>query len=179
MGDEDVAALRLENKRLREALSDLIDEADSLDNLLKNERATCEADYDAPNEVIAKARAALGGESPEELRAAEKQRSRDADAQALESGAKSPEALRRENSHFRHLAHEPIQWDKMEPMTRTRIRGRGTVDWPDHELHGAKVDLISKAPDNKLVLRVQEAQGSYERGARILLPTERFKRDPA
>jgi hypothetical protein len=45
-------------------------------------------------------------------RAAEKQRSRDEDARALASGAKSRKQLRLENSHFRLIAHEPIQWDK-------------------------------------------------------------------
>ena len=44
-------------------------------------------------------------------RAAEKQRSRDEDARALASGEKTREQLRLENSHFRELAHEPIQWD--------------------------------------------------------------------
>lgn len=46
-------------------------------------------------------------------RAAEKQRSRDADAAALKSGEKTREQLREENSHFRNIAHQPIQWDKM------------------------------------------------------------------
>jgi len=45
-------------------------------------------------------------------RAAEKQRSRDDDARALASGAKSRDQLRLENSHFREFAHEPIQWEK-------------------------------------------------------------------
>ncbi len=47
-------------------------------------------------------------------RAAEKQSSREADARALATGAKSRDDLRRENSHFRELAHEPIQWDKTQ-----------------------------------------------------------------
>jgi hypothetical protein len=47
-------------------------------------------------------------------RAAEKQRSRDADARAVVTGSKSRDALHRENSHFRELAHEPIQWDKTQ-----------------------------------------------------------------
>jgi hypothetical protein len=46
-------------------------------------------------------------------RAAEKQRSRDADARAVATGEKTREQLRLENSHFREIAHEPIQWDKM------------------------------------------------------------------
>lgn len=46
-------------------------------------------------------------------RAAEKQRSRDADARAVETGEKTREQLRVENSHFHEIAHEPIQWDKM------------------------------------------------------------------
>lgn len=45
-------------------------------------------------------------------RAAEKQRSREADARALATGTKTREDLRRENSHFRAFAHDPIQWDK-------------------------------------------------------------------
>jgi hypothetical protein len=47
-----------------------------------------------------------------QVRASEKQRSRDADARALATGVKTREDLRRENSPFRALAHEPIQWDK-------------------------------------------------------------------
>lgn len=46
-------------------------------------------------------------------RAAEKQRSRDADAQALASGTKTAEQLRIENSHFRDIAKEPIDWSKV------------------------------------------------------------------
>lgn len=45
-------------------------------------------------------------------RASEKQASRDEDARRLETGETLRSDLRRENSHFRHLAHEPIQWDK-------------------------------------------------------------------
>ena len=48
---------------------------------------------------------------PEE-RAAEKQASRDKDAADLASGAKTREQLREKNSHFRDVAHDPIQWDK-------------------------------------------------------------------
>jgi hypothetical protein len=44
-------------------------------------------------------------------RAAQKQQSRKADALALASGAKTREDLRRENSHFREIAHDSIQWD--------------------------------------------------------------------
>lgn len=47
-------------------------------------------------------------------RAAEKQRSRDEDAAAIASGAKTQAQLREENSHFRHLAHDPINWDKTQ-----------------------------------------------------------------
>jgi hypothetical protein len=47
-----------------------------------------------------------------EERAAEKQRSRDEDARALATGAKSRDDLRRENHHLRAIAHDPIQWDK-------------------------------------------------------------------
>lgn len=47
-------------------------------------------------------------------RAAEKQRSRDADVRAVARGEKSREQLRLENSHFREIAHEPIQWDQMQ-----------------------------------------------------------------
>ena len=50
-------------------------------------------------------------------RAAEKQRERDADARALAAGVKTREQLRLENSHFRDIAHEPIQWDKMRRRT--------------------------------------------------------------
>lgn len=46
-------------------------------------------------------------------RAAEKQRSRDTDTAALRSGEKTRAQLRDENSHFRDIAHQPIQWDKM------------------------------------------------------------------
>jgi hypothetical protein len=46
-------------------------------------------------------------------RAAQKQRARDADERAIASGEKTREQLRLENSHFREVAHEPIQWDKM------------------------------------------------------------------
>lgn len=46
-------------------------------------------------------------------RAAEKQRSRDEDVRAVASGSKTLEELRLENSHFREIAHEPIQWDQM------------------------------------------------------------------
>lgn len=48
-------------------------------------------------------------------RAKQKQQSRDEDAEALASGKKTAEQLRLENSHFRHVAHEPIQWDKCKP----------------------------------------------------------------
>jgi hypothetical protein len=48
-----------------------------------------------------------------EDRAAEKQRSRDEDARAVAAGEKTREQLRVENSHFRDIAHEPIQWDEM------------------------------------------------------------------
>ncbi len=47
-------------------------------------------------------------------RAAEKQRSRDEDERAVTSGVKSPEDLRRENSHFREIAHKPILWNKTQ-----------------------------------------------------------------
>lgn len=47
-------------------------------------------------------------------RAAEKQRSRDADERAVASGAKSREDLRRENSHFREIARKPILWNKTQ-----------------------------------------------------------------
>jgi hypothetical protein len=46
-------------------------------------------------------------------RAAEKQRSRDDDTRALDAGEISREQLRLENSAFREIAHEPIQWDKL------------------------------------------------------------------
>lgn len=48
-------------------------------------------------------------------RAAQKQRSREQDAEDLASGRKTREQLRLENSHFRELAHEPILWDETEP----------------------------------------------------------------
>jgi hypothetical protein len=51
--------------------------------------------------------------SPAE-RAAEKQRSRDADERAVASGVKSREDLRLENSHFREIAHKPILWNKTQ-----------------------------------------------------------------
>jgi hypothetical protein len=41
-----------------------------------------------------------------------KQRTREADAHALATGAKSQDELRDENSHFREIAREPIQWHK-------------------------------------------------------------------
>jgi hypothetical protein len=47
-------------------------------------------------------------------RAAEKQRSRDADERAVASGVKSRDDLRRENSHFREIAHKPILWHKTQ-----------------------------------------------------------------
>ena len=46
------------------------------------------------------------------VRAAKKQRSRDEDQRALTTGVKTREDLRLENSHFRELAHDAIQWDK-------------------------------------------------------------------
>lgn len=53
------------------------------------------------------------GEAEPAERAAEKQRSRDADAAALAAGEKTREQLREENSHFRDIAREPILWDEM------------------------------------------------------------------
>jgi hypothetical protein len=49
-------------------------------------------------------------------RAADKQRSRDADEHALATGEKTPAQLRLENSHFRVIAHEPIQWHKTKRL---------------------------------------------------------------
>ncbi|HET8932796.1 MAG TPA: hypothetical protein VFN67_05115 [Polyangiales bacterium] len=46
-------------------------------------------------------------------RAAQKQRLRDADQRAVACGEVTREQLRLENSYFREIAHEPIQWDKM------------------------------------------------------------------
>jgi hypothetical protein len=46
-----------------------------------------------------------------EERQAEKQRARDQDAADLASGRKTREQLREENSLFRRIAHQPIQWD--------------------------------------------------------------------
>lgn len=47
-------------------------------------------------------------------REAQKQASRDADAQALADGSKTREQLREENSHFRDVAHDPIDWDRTQ-----------------------------------------------------------------
>jgi len=50
-------------------------------------------------------------------RVAAKERSRAEDAAALASGQKTRERLRAENSHFRRIAHEPIQWDKTKRLS--------------------------------------------------------------
>jgi len=50
-------------------------------------------------------------------RAAFKERSRAEDAKALATGRKTPAQLRDENSPFRRIAHEPIQWDKNKRLS--------------------------------------------------------------
>lgn len=49
---------------------------------------------------------------PWEHRALQKHLSRLQDHHDLESGTKTPEQLRLDNSHFREVAHEPIEWEK-------------------------------------------------------------------
>jgi hypothetical protein len=50
-------------------------------------------------------------------------------------------------------------------MARTRVRGRGTIDRPGHELHGAKVDVLQNAPGGDVIVGVRETRGSYDVGA--------------
>jgi hypothetical protein len=67
-------------------------------------------------------------------RAAEKQRSREADAHALASGVKSQDELRNENSPFLEIAHEPIQWQRLaSSRSESCARVAGAAPPPVHE----------------------------------------------
>jgi hypothetical protein len=55
---------------------------------------------------------------------------------------------------------------------------RGTVDHPEHPLHGAKVDIVNTAPDRDFIVRLREPHGRYIIGALAKLRADRFNREP-
>lgn len=64
-------------------------------------------------------------------------------------------------------------------MARTRIRGRGTIDWPERpDLDGVKVFLIGQAPDGRLIVVTRSPLGDTI-GTAVRVPRERVRIDPS
>lgn len=63
-------------------------------------------------------------------------------------------------------------------MKRMRVRGRATVVKPGHELDGAKVDLLNRAPGGDWIVRVRDGHGSYKYGALARVKESELRIDP-
>jgi hypothetical protein len=61
--------------------------------------------------------------------------------------------------------------------TRTRIRGKGTVQWPGNELDGAKVFIIGTAHDGQLIVRTR-TPGADTIGKLARIPPDRVAIEP-
>lgn len=81
----------------------------------KLKRALDEALKRPQNRHVLEELAKRGDADPSWLkRQAEKEAARQQDEEDLRSGKITREQLRERNSHFRDVAHEPLDWDKIE-----------------------------------------------------------------
>lgn len=61
---------------------------------------------------------------------------------------------------------------------RTRIRGRGIVDWPERpDLHGKRVFVLQHAPDGRLLVKTR-LPNADSLGELALVPPERVTIEP-
>lgn len=61
---------------------------------------------------------------------------------------------------------------------RTRIRGRGTIDWPERpDLHGRKCFIVGTAPDGRWLIKTRH-EGADTIGELVRVPKERVRIDP-
>lgn len=62
-------------------------------------------------------------------------------------------------------------------VTRTRIRGKGTIDFPGHPLHGVRVFIVGTAPDGQLIVKTR-TPGAETIGVLARVPPERVVIEP-
>lgn len=61
--------------------------------------------------------------------------------------------------------------------TRTRIRGKGTVDWPGHDLHGVRVFVLQRLPNGEMIVKTR-TPGADTIGVLRKVPADRVKLEP-
>lgn len=60
--------------------------------------------------------------------------------------------------------------------TRARASGHGTVNFPGHALHGAKVDIVRKVPGGDVIVRMRENHdGTYDARALARVRADRVQ----